>query len=52
MSGQYLDVVPFLVNQKDVAFRVSRLLEDLQGNERARKEDPELLQHAALIKGI
>ena len=47
MSGQYLDIVPFLVNQKEVCFKVRSLLEDLEANEKARAEDPELLQHVA-----
>eukprot|EP00913_Durusdinium_trenchii_P000874 g813.t1 len=44
-SGQYLDIVPFLVNQKDVDFKVKTLLEDLEKDQKANSEDPELMQH-------
>eukprot|EP00434_Breviolum_minutum_P015203 symbB.v1.2.013405.t1/scaffold950.1/size149601/8 len=44
-SGQYLDIVPFIVTQKDVNFKVKTLLEDLEKDVKANAEDPELMQH-------
>lgn len=44
-SGQYLDIVPFIVTQKDVNFKVKTLLEELESDIKANSEDPELMQH-------
>lgn len=44
---QYLDVVPFLINQQLGSFPVRRLLEQVEADGDARAEDPELLDHVA-----
>ncbi|CAE7305258.1 DGAT2, partial [Symbiodinium necroappetens] len=44
-SSQYLDIVPFLINQKDVSFKVRTLLERLENDADATRSDPELMQH-------
>ncbi|CAE8636683.1 unnamed protein product [Polarella glacialis] len=44
-SRQYLDIVPFLVNQRDVSFKVRSLLERLDADAEAKEDDPELMDH-------
>eukprot|EP00933_Yihiella_yeosuensis_P034407 TRINITY_DN27903_c0_g1_i1.p1 TRINITY_DN27903_c0_g1~~TRINITY_DN27903_c0_g1_i1.p1 ORF type:complete len:669 (+),score=106.63 TRINITY_DN27903_c0_g1_i1:2-2008(+) len=45
VSRQYLDIVPFLVNQGDVSFKIRQLLEHLEDDSDAKKADPELMDH-------
>lgn len=45
LARQYLDIVPFLVNQREVSFKISKLLHRLEEDETARKDDPELFDH-------
>ena len=44
-TQQYLDIVPFLANQQVGNFRVIQLLQQVEGNVEATKEDPDLLDH-------
>jgi len=44
-TKQYLDVVPFLINQQVPDFKLSRLLNQIDADAGARAEDPDLLEH-------
>merc|ERR1712194_356439 len=44
-TKQYLDLVPFLSSQRDISFKVSRLLEQIDADIEAKSEDPDLLEH-------
>lgn len=44
-TRQYLDLVPFLVNQRQPTFKLSRLLSCIEADADARADDPELVAH-------
>jgi len=44
-NGQYLDIVPFLINQQATGFKLCRLLQKIEEDEKARAEDPDILEH-------
>jgi len=44
-TRQYLDIVPFLMNQHGAAFKLNRLLEKIEGDVKASLESPDLQQH-------
>lgn len=44
-ARQYLDVVPFLTNQREAAFQLRLLLEKIHADKEAQAEDPDLLEH-------
>merc|ERR1712244_216089 len=44
-TKQYLDIVPFLINQREASFKLSRLLGQIDADTEAQAEDPDLLDH-------
>merc|ERR1712039_1119685 len=42
-TKQYLDIVPFLSSQRDISFKVSRLLQQIDADIEAKSEDPDLI---------
>lgn len=44
-NGQYLDIVPFLINQQATGFKLCRLLQKIEEDEKARADDPDILDH-------
>merc|ERR1712039_278106 len=44
-TKQYLDIVPFLSSQRDISFKVSRLLQQIDADIEAKSEDPDLMEH-------
>lgn len=44
-TKQYLDIVPFVINQRESSFKISRLLEQISEDTASTNEDPELLEH-------
>mmetsp|Transcript_101867 Transcript_101867/g.297055 ORF Transcript_101867/g.297055 Transcript_101867/m.297055 type:complete len:684 (-) Transcript_101867:27-2078(-) len=44
-TKQYLDIVPFLMNQHETSFKLSQLLEKMSADTQAQADDPDLLGH-------
>mmetsp|Transcript_65561 Transcript_65561/g.182252 ORF Transcript_65561/g.182252 Transcript_65561/m.182252 type:complete len:723 (+) Transcript_65561:93-2261(+) len=49
-TRQYLDIVPYLLNQQGSSFPIRRLLQQIHKDKEAQEEDPDLLQH--VVAGI
>lgn len=44
-TRQYLEVIPFLTNQREAGFPLRNLLEQVEQDQEAQKEDPDLWNH-------
>merc|ERR1711878_225557 len=44
-TKQYLDIVPFVLSQRESVFKLSRLLAQIADDKEANEEDPDLLEH-------
>merc|ERR1719333_985830 len=45
LTRQYLDIVPFLVNQQATGFQICQLLLQIENDPVSKEEDPDLLDH-------
>eukprot|EP00427_Karlodinium_veneficum_P042963 CAMPEP_0169268818 /NCGR_PEP_ID=MMETSP1016-20121227/48053_1 /TAXON_ID=342587 /ORGANISM="Karlodinium micrum, Strain CCMP2283" /LENGTH=75 /DNA_ID=CAMNT_0009353655 /DNA_START=179 /DNA_END=402 /DNA_ORIENTATION=- len=48
LTKQYLDIVPFLINQQSTSFKLCALLQQIEVDTDISDDDPDLLEHVLM----